>query len=49
MKLIIYQDKRKEWRWRIRARNGRIMADSGEGYKRKLACEKALQKIFIRY
>lgn len=33
MKTIIYRDARGEWRWRIVARNGRIVADSGEGYK----------------
>ncbi len=27
-----YQDPRGEWRWRLKARNGRIVA-SGEGYK----------------
>lgn len=32
MKFHIYQDKRGEWRWRLKARNGRIVADSGEGY-----------------
>jgi uncharacterized protein YegP (UPF0339 family) len=35
MKFHIYQDKRGEWRWRLKARNGRIVADSGEGYVRK--------------
>jgi uncharacterized protein YegP (UPF0339 family) len=28
----IYRDKRDEWRWRLRAPNGRTVADSGEGY-----------------
>ena len=32
MKFHIYQDARGEWRWRLKARNGRIVADSGEGY-----------------
>ena len=30
----IYKDRRGEWRWRAK-RSGRIIADSGEGYKRK--------------
>jgi len=34
-KLEIYRDKRSEWRWRLRASNGRILADSGEGYRRR--------------
>ena len=34
-KLEIYRDAKREWRWRLRAANGRIIADSGEGYRRK--------------
>jgi hypothetical protein len=34
-KLEIYRDARREWRWRLKASNGRILADSGEGYRRK--------------
>ncbi len=28
----IYRDTGGDWRWRLRARNGRIVADSAEGY-----------------
>ena len=28
----IYEDAGGEWRWRLRHRNGNIVADSGEGY-----------------
>ncbi len=38
MKFIIYRDSKKEWRWRLKASNGKIIADSGEGYKRKFDC-----------
>ena len=31
------------WRWRIRARNGRIVADSGESYRRREDAERGLQ------
>lgn len=31
----IYEDRRYEWRWRLVASNGRIIADSGEGYTRR--------------
>jgi uncharacterized protein YegP (UPF0339 family) len=34
LKLETYQDGIAEWRWRL-IRNGRVIADSGEGYKRK--------------
>ena len=27
-----------DWRWRVRAANGHILADSGEGYKNRLDC-----------
>lgn len=26
------------WRWRLWARNGRVIAESGEAYKRRAAC-----------
>jgi uncharacterized protein YegP (UPF0339 family) len=45
MKFVIYQDKKKEWRWRLIASNGRQVADSGEGYKRVHFCQKAITKI----
>jgi uncharacterized protein YegP (UPF0339 family) len=28
----VYKDRKGEWRWRLLARNGRIVADSGEGF-----------------
>lgn len=30
------------WRWRLKAVNGRILADSGEAYTRKNGCQKAI-------
>ena len=33
MKYEVYQDKRGEWRWRLKANNGKILAVSSEGYK----------------
>lgn len=32
-KCHIYEDEAGEFRWRLKARNGRIVADSGEGYR----------------
>ena len=46
LRIEIYVDKRDEWRWRLKATNGRILADSGEGYKRKASLDKVLLKIF---
>ena len=45
MKFHIYQDKRGEWRWRLKARNGRIVADSGEGYVRQGNAVRAVQTV----
>jgi C1A family cysteine protease len=35
-----YKDQANEWRWRVIASNGRIVADCGEGYKTKFFCAK---------
>ena len=44
-KLEIYRDGRREWRWRLRASNGRIVADSGEGYRRRASVRKAVDRV----
>jgi uncharacterized protein YegP (UPF0339 family) len=36
MKFELYRDSKKEWRWRLIASNGRKIATSGEGYKRRV-------------
>lgn len=41
----MYQDKRKGWRWRLRAHNGRIVADSSEGYVSKRSCIKGMDIV----
>jgi uncharacterized protein YegP (UPF0339 family) len=46
MKITIYKDKKKELRWRMIAKNGRILADSGEGYKRISALKHSLNVIY---
>ena len=35
-KWVLYRDKAKLWRWRFRASNGQILADSGESYTRRI-------------
>ena len=37
-KFEIYEDASGEWRWRLRATNGKIIATSGEGYVKKQHC-----------
>lgn len=44
MTFTVYQDRSKEWRWRAK-RNGRITADSGEGYTRRYDCERAVRRF----
>ena len=46
MKIRIYKDKKREWRWSLADRaNGKIMADSSEGYKNRKDCVAALEKV----
>lgn len=44
MKFHIYKA-RDGWRWRLVARNGRIIADSGEAYTRKRAADNAIVRM----
>ena len=34
----VYKDRGGEWRWKLRASNSRVIADSSEGYKNKQDC-----------
>lgn len=34
-KVTVWKDAAGEWRWTRRARNGKVVAVSGEGYKRR--------------
>ena len=45
MKFIVYRDGKREWRWRLVAKNGRVIADSGEGYKRVAACRNGIARV----
>lgn len=51
-KVEIYRDDKKEWRWRLITSNGRIVADSAEGYLQKRAVINGLEaskKAFKSY
>lgn len=41
----IYRDKKKEYRWRLVASNGKVVGDSAEGYKRKASVLSVLNKL----
>jgi uncharacterized protein YegP (UPF0339 family) len=44
MKLIIYKAA-DGWRWRIKGRNGRIVADGGEAYKSLSGIKRAVGNL----
>jgi uncharacterized protein YegP (UPF0339 family) len=39
------QDSKGEWRWRVKAANGRIIADSGKGYSSESECKKDIDWV----
>jgi uncharacterized protein YegP (UPF0339 family) len=41
----IFQDAKKEYRWRLKATNNLIIATSGEGYKAKADCRHGIELI----
>lgn len=41
----VYEDEKKEYRWRLKAKNSQIVAASSEGYKEKAGAEKALEVV----
>ena len=42
-RIEIYRDKTREFRWRVISANGRTVANSGESYKRKQACQNGIR------
>ena len=44
-KFEVYQDKKGEYRWRLKARNGMVVASAGEGYKQKASCLKGIESV----
>lgn len=45
MRIQVYEDHAGEYRWRLRAKNGRILADSGEGYTRRRRARAAAMAV----
>jgi uncharacterized protein YegP (UPF0339 family) len=41
----IFKDKSGEFRWRLKASNGKIIADSGEGYAAKEDCQHGIDLV----
>ena len=44
-KFQLYEDRASEYRWRLRADNNKIIADSGEGYTNKSDCEHGISLV----
>ena len=45
MKYEVYEDAKKEHRWRLKSANGQVVASSSEGYKAKADVDKAVETI----
>lgn len=41
----VFRDRGEEWRWRLRHRNGNVIAISGEGYTRKHNAQKGIRSV----
>ena len=41
----VFRDSADEWRWRLVASNGNIIADSGEGYQSKQGVERGIESV----
>lgn len=42
----VYQDAGGDWRWRLQAGNGKIIADSAEGYETSAGAYRAASRVF---
>ena len=45
VRIEIFKDRKKEWRWRAVTRNNKVIGTGGEGYKRKATMLKSLNLI----
>jgi len=41
----LYEDAGGKWRWRLRHRNGNVLADSGEGYASRSGAVDAIESV----
>lgn len=49
MVFIVYVDRANQWRWYLRAANGRKIADSGEGYLNYQDCLGGIQLVKLAH
>jgi uncharacterized protein YegP (UPF0339 family) len=45
MRFEVYLARNRQWRWRLRAKNGRLIANAGESYHHRTDCMKAINLI----
>jgi uncharacterized protein YegP (UPF0339 family) len=45
MRFELYRDHNAHWRWRLRHKNGNVVADSAEGYVRREDCEHGITLV----
>lgn len=45
MPFEVWKDKKGEYRWRLKAKNGQTIASSGEGYKDKRNCMSGIEAV----
>lgn len=43
-RFVVFQDKKKQWRWHLKAANGRVIAQ-GEAHSRKQDAERAYKTV----
>ena len=46
MKVVVFRSKDRDYRWSLRSDNGEVIADSGEGYRRKNYAIKKAEELF---
>ncbi len=44
-KFEVYADARGEYRWRLKASNGQVIATGGEGYTSKAGCLNGIESV----
>jgi uncharacterized protein YegP (UPF0339 family) len=44
-KFDLYRDKKRQYRWKLRADNNQVIADSAEGYVKKSDCEHGVELV----
>ena len=45
LKFEIYKGKKEDFRWRLKAGNGAVLATGGQGYKAKADCKNGVERI----